>query len=204
MTNILTAQITIQGIRPLLWNAFTPEAIPLHKVEKTGVAGNDPEEWRKKVLVTKQRQLYLEPTYIFGCLRDGARHTRKGRSSLQTTLSATLQIANDRVLVDRFLPPEDALNQDAEQPVYLDVRSVRNPVTRARNVRYRVAASAGWKATFTIQWDKTVVSRQEMEAVVVDAGQLAGLGDGRAVGFGRFMLQAFEIVNQPASARIMA
>jgi hypothetical protein len=106
MSNIITAHIKIQGVRPLLWNAFTPEAIPLQKQEKTGVAGNDPEEWKKTVLITKDRQLYVEPTYIFGCLRDGAKHTKKGRGSIQSLVASTLQIVDDRIQVDRFLPEE--------------------------------------------------------------------------------------------------
>jgi hypothetical protein len=70
-----------------------------------------------------------------------------------------------------------------------------NPSTRARNVRYRLAASAGWEATFELQWDKTVVPRDQMKAVVIPAGTLVGLGDGRSVGYGRFAVKAFTFVN---------
>jgi hypothetical protein len=104
---------------------------------------------------------------------------------------ATLQVIDDRILVDRFLP--DPLTTDPEQSVYLDVRSVKNPSTKGRNVRYRVAAAAGWKITFRIEWDKTIVSRNEIEAVIIDSGRLVGLGDGRSIGFGRFDVLAFEI-----------
>ena len=37
--------------------------------------------------------------------------------------------------------------------MYLDVRMVRNPATGGRNVRYRVAAKAGWRTEFAIAWD---------------------------------------------------
>jgi hypothetical protein len=197
MSNIISAHFKIRGTRPLLWNAFTPEAIPLQKQEKSGVAGNNPEEWRKTVLMTDQRQLYLEPTYIFGCLRDGARYTKKGRGSLQPLLTATLQIADSRVLVDRFLPQEGQLTSDPQQPVYLDVRSARNPATRARNVRYRVAASPGWIIICRIEWDKTIISRDEMKAVIIDAGRLVGIGDGRGIGFGRFTMEDFTVTEDP-------
>jgi hypothetical protein len=46
MPNLLQAAITIEGTRPLLWNHFGPDTIPLEKQEKSGVAGNDPDEWR--------------------------------------------------------------------------------------------------------------------------------------------------------------
>ncbi|HLG72352.1 MAG TPA: hypothetical protein VFE42_20615 [Chloroflexota bacterium] len=192
--NILQARVTISGTRPLLWHAFGPDSIPLTKQEKTGVAGNDPEEWRKTVLVTPDGQLYVEPTYIFGCVRDGARHTKKGRGSIQPLVAATLQILDDRVLVDRWMP-EGVPPTDPAQPVFLHVCSVRNPATKARNVRYRVAASAGWTLSFTALWDKTVVSRGELESAIRDAGALEGIGDGRRIGFGRFILTEFSILD---------
>lgn len=192
MSNIINASITITGIRPLLWHAFTIDAIPLGKKERTGVAGNDPEEWKRTVLVTPENQLYLEPTYIFGALRDGAKHTKVGRGSIQSKVAATLQILDELVLIDRFLPADrDSLTTDRSAPVYIDVRSVKNPATRARNVRYRVAASAGWQTTFRISWDVTIVSRAQMQAVVYDAGQLCGVGDARNIGFGRFTVDDF-------------
>ncbi len=100
--NRLEAAITIEGTRPLLWHAFTPDAIPSSgkREARSGRAGNDPEEWRRSVLITATRQLYLLPSYIFGCLRDAARFTRKGRGTLQPALVATLQVIDERILVN--------------------------------------------------------------------------------------------------------
>jgi hypothetical protein len=197
MGNILQAKVTVKGVRPLLWHHFGPDALPLEKQERTGVAGNDPEEWRKTLLVTKAGQLYVDPSYIFACLRDGAKYTKKGKGSIQSMVSATLQVTTDKVLVDRWLPENIAeLQNETEEPVYMDVRSVKNPSTKARNVRYRVAASPGWKATFEIIWDKTIVSRNEILSVLNDAGKLCGLGDGRNIGFGRFVVEDAEITEE--------
>ncbi len=52
----LEADVTIQGIKPLLFNYFGPEAIPLIKMERSGVAGNDPEEWTRTVLLLQQKK----------------------------------------------------------------------------------------------------------------------------------------------------
>jgi hypothetical protein len=205
MSNISQAVVSVVGVRPLLWHHFGPDALPLEKrKEKTGVAGNDPEEWRKTVLVTKEGQLYLEPAYIFATIRDGSKYTKKGKGSIQTVMSATLQVVDDRVLMNRHFPnfpnghdfnvaTAEPPPRDTDAPVYMDVRSVKNPSTKGRNVRYWVAASAGWSATFTIMWDKTIVSRGEMEAVLKDAGQLVGLADGRSIGFGRFEVESFTV-----------
>lgn len=192
MGNLLTAKVSIKGIRPLLWHAFGPDAIPLEKKEKTGVAGHDPEEWRKTVLMTAQRQLYIDPTYVFGTVRDGARNVKKGRGSIQPAVASTLQVVDSVILLDLFVP-EEPIPTDPTLPVYMDVRSVRNPNTKARNVRYRIAASPGWECEFSLQWDRTVVSRGEMESAAKDAGQLSGIGDGRSVGFGRFEVLSFEV-----------
>jgi hypothetical protein len=192
--NIIKAEVQVKGVRPLLWHAFGPDAIPLEKQERTGVAGNDPEEWRKTVLyLPESRQLYLRPTYVFGCLRDGAKHTPRKRGTLQPFLSATLQVLDDLVLVDRFLPAEPLPTEPTEQ-VYLDIQSVKNPATKARNVRYRVAAATGWSTSFKLMWDKTIVSRSEMESACLDAGRFVGLGDGRSVGYGRFEVAKFSII----------
>lgn len=194
MANVLKASVQIRGLRPLLWHRFGPDSIPLEKKEKSGVAGNDPTEWKSTVLFNKERQLYLEPSYIFGCVRDGAKFTKKGKGSIQSTVAATLQVIDDRILIaDRFLPEEKDLTQDPDAPVYLDVRSVKNPATKGRNVRYRIAASPGWVLNFNVSFDKTMVSRSELEAVTLDAGRFVGLGDGRSIGFGRFEVLSFDV-----------
>jgi hypothetical protein len=191
MGNIVQAQVALIGIRPILWHRFGPDSIPLEKQERTGVAGNDPEEWKRTVLMTKDRQLYIEPTYVFGCMVNAARNTKVGRGSLQSKTASTLQVLGDIILIDRFVP--DPPPQDPTEPVFLHIASVRNPATKARNVRYRVAASAGWRCSFTLMWDGTMVSRSQMQAVAIDAGRFTGLGDGRSVGFGRFDVEKFDV-----------
>jgi hypothetical protein len=191
MANIVKARVTIQGTRPLLQHRFGPEALPLEKQERTGVPGNDPDEWKKTCMVTKEGQLYVDSTYIFSMLRNAAKFTKKGKGSIQTLVSATVQLQEERVALDRYMPNE--ITTDKSQPVYIDVTGVRNPSTKARNVRYRLAASSGWKATFTVVWDKTIVARDQMKAVLNDAGVLVGLADGRAVGYGRFTVESFEV-----------
>ena len=194
-TNMVRVRITVRGTRPLLQHAFGPDAIPLEKGERTGVAGNDPSEWRRTMMVTAEGQLYVKGSYVFGCLRDAARHTKKGRGSVQSLVAATLQVEESVILLDRWLPKEGDPPADPTAPVYIDVCGVRNPTTKARNVRYRLAASLGWQATFTLLWDRTVVAREVMRAVLRDASILVGVGDGRAVGNGRFAVASFEELN---------
>lgn len=104
MSNMITAKVSIRGVRPLLIHHFGPDALPLEKQEKDGVAGNSPNEWRKTALVTKEGQLYLKPAYAFATIRDAARHTKKGKGSIQSAVAATLQVTDDRILLDRYMP----------------------------------------------------------------------------------------------------
>lgn len=200
MGNLLTARVTIKGTRPLFWHVFGPDAIPLEKGERTGVAGNDPEEWRKTYTALPDGQLYVDPTYVFATIRDGAKFTKRGRASIQAGVVATLQIIDDCVLVDRWMPAEGDPPTDRTAPVYIDVRSVVNPSTKGRNVRYRVAASLGWSMSFELLWDATVVSRGELHAALIDAGRLCGIGNGRKIGMGRFTVEAFEVAELAKAA----
>lgn len=203
MGNTAQIKVTIKGTRSLFFHKFGPDALPLEKQEKSGVAGNDPSEWRKTVMVTKEGQLFLEPTYAFASVRGGAKYVPKGRGSIQTAVAATLQIIDNRILVDRWFPgypneyPFDVKQvdpppYDSDSLVYLDVRGVVNPTTKGRNVRYRIAAAPGWQCQFTITFDKTVVSRAEMESALINAGKLVGIGNARSIGMGRFDVVAFD------------
>lgn len=190
-TSMLSASIEIAGNRPLLFNRFGPDAIPLTPRERTGVAGNDPEEWKRRRCWTDSGQLFVEPATVFACLRDGGKFVKKGRGTLQSVIVATLQVMDPIVLIDRFLP-QGVVPTDPASPVYLDQRGVRMK-QGTWNVRYRLAASAGWRAAFVISFDKTVVSRDEVHAACLGAGTYVGIGDGRKIGFGRFQVERFEI-----------
>jgi hypothetical protein len=173
---MIQALVEIEGTRPLLFNKFGPDSIPLTKTERTGVAGNDPEEWKRRI----------------ACIRDGGRYTKKGRGTLQSDVIATLQVCEERILLDRFLP-EGEVGTDSAGPVYCDARGVRMKASGAWNVRYRLAASKPWRTAFHIVWDKTILNRTQLHSICIDAGRYVGIGDGRKIGFGRFQVVKFEV-----------
>ncbi|PEG16424.1 hypothetical protein COO04_09270 [Bacillus toyonensis] len=196
--SIICANVKILGTRPLLFNRFTEDAIPITKQEKCGVPGNNPEEWKKTFQATQQGQLYLDPIYIFSCLRAGGKFISKGRGTLEPEVASTLQVLDNKIFINRFLPPINKLTRDDKSDVYIDVR----PVSRrgVKNIRYRLAISSGWETEFSIIWEGTLISREQMRAICQDAGAYAGLGDARKVGFGRFHVTDFNIIQQKAYA----
>jgi hypothetical protein len=191
--NIIEAVVEIEGTRPLLWHAFKPEALAPGRRERAGVAGNDPTEWQRTVLAhPTSRQLYIKPTYIFSCLREASRYTRQGRASFMTKLSATLQVQEEEIFVTNRALPE-TMTEDPENDVYLDIQGVKNPATKAKNLRYRVAAREGWQICFHLVWDRSLVPKEVMETILRDGGNLVGLGSGRNIGKGKFKVNRFEV-----------
>lgn len=187
-------KVKIRGVRSLLLHCFSNETLSLERKARTGVAGNDPYEWKNSYTSTKEGQLYVVPSYIFGCLREASFYTKNGRGSIQSKFSATMQVLEDKILFNRFMPTDENefLSRQSDDDVYLDVRAVRNPTTKGRNVRYRVAMSEGWETEFTLQWDDTIVASAQVHQVLIDAGSLIGLADGRKIGFGRFEVVSYE------------
>ena len=206
--NIITAKVEIVGTRTLLFHTAGPDTIPLEKQESTGVAGNDPWTWAKTTPVTAEGQLYFSPTYAFANARDGGKHVRVKRGSLMPLIIATVQVVDTIIMLDRFMPeaatefvrskgkvghPLEVLTQDPTESVYLDVRKGKNPSTKAAMIIYRVGITRGWHASFTLEWDKTVVSSQQLAAALNDAGALEGIGSGRKIGMGRYKVESFQV-----------
>ncbi len=72
------SSVKIRGIRPLLFHAFTLDVLSLERKEKSGVAGNDPAEWRRSMLITEDL-----PTVYSG--------------ELHIWLSSTMEVATQRM-----------------------------------------------------------------------------------------------------------
>ncbi|WP_129691311.1 hypothetical protein [Gottfriedia acidiceleris] len=195
----LRARIKIRGTRPLLYNNMRLDAISPFRKEKSGVPGNNPEEWKDTYLATSSDQLYLKPDYLFSTIRAGAKHTKRGLGSLEPNVSATLQIIDDVILLNRYISV-NSIDDDHSKDVYIDIR----PVTRnkVKNIRYRLAVGTGWEAEFQIAWESTLVAREQMHSICIDAGLFAGIGDARKLGYGRFEICSFTVEEEIVNAQI--
>lgn len=194
--SLTTATVRIKGTRPILFHAFCEDVLSDTKRKSSGNAGNNPEEWKDTVTMDEDRHLYVTGMNLFSMLKNAAKHTKIGRGTISAKVGATLQIAPKMYyLKERFVPTQDVIDRVETKPVYLHVCSVKNPNTKGRNLRYRVAASPGWEVSFDIEWDERIVSRQHMLQVCQDAGILEGLNDGRSIGFGRFDVISFELID---------
>ena len=133
------------------------------------------------------RGVFVRLDDICVLLDNAAQFTKIGRGTIKNKVGATLQIPpGNYTLLNRFVPEEDELDRDENKPVFLHVISVKNPATKARNLRYRIAANIGWELKFLMMWDPRIVSVDLMKGVIEDGGILEGFMDGRNIGYGRF------------------
>ncbi|MEK4669005.1 hypothetical protein [Niallia sp. FSL R7-0271] len=101
---LYSAKVRIRGTRPFIFNRFTEESIslPHEKKERQGVAGKNPEEWKKTFNATADGQLFISGSYIHRCLINAAKFTKRG---FQSQLAATLETVDDYIhFTNRFLP----------------------------------------------------------------------------------------------------
>jgi hypothetical protein len=189
----IKARINITGTKPILFHTFPIDTLSTGK-SRSGSAGKDEEEWKNTVLMTGERQLYVMGCYLVGAIKSAGKLIKVGKGNMMKKIESCLECLESVVLLEGlFVPPENQLTKSALDPVYIDVRSVVNPSTKGRNLRYRVAAKEGWKLSTAIEWDDSIVSKENMKECVVNAGLYEGIGDGRRIGFGKFMVGSFEI-----------
>jgi hypothetical protein len=193
--------VEVMGIRPILFHAFKIEAISALSKVKSGSAGNDPEEWKRTVL-ERDDQLYIPASYWHSCLKEGAKYTKAGRGSIQKSFTSGMTMKSEISLLNCFLPKgwqemtSDQMVTDSSQDVYLDIRGVMNPNSKGRNIRYRIACREGWKTELEFLFDETIVSQSQIKKIVEDSGKIAGVGDGRVLGYGRFKTLSLKITDE--------
>lgn len=191
----ITVKISITGTKPILINTFPIDTLDEGKA-KSGTTGKDESTWKRNVLMTANRELYVLPSYIIGSIVNGGKNIKVGKGSLSKKVGSSLECSPEIILLDGLkVPPEKEVTTNASDDVYIDVRSVLNPMTKGRNVRYRIAAKPGWKLSAMISWDDAQVSFEQMKQSLVNGGLYEGIGDGRKIGFGRFKVIKFELLD---------
>lgn len=191
-------EFKIIGKTAFLFNKFNIENVSNKSKVKSGSAGNDPEEWKLKC-IAEGKNLYLPGYYIFSCLSEGGNYVKEGRGSIKKKLMGCLLINTPKFYLNYELPKDideietEDLSKDSSQKIYLDVRAVKNPMTKGKNVRYRLAMCPGWSTNVIAEWDDTIISKENMKQVIESAGKFVGVGDARLLGYGRFTCEDVKI-----------
>jgi hypothetical protein len=170
-------EVRITGISPLLMHRYP--AIAIESLEKKPI-----EEQAELCAYRDEASggLYVPGNALMRALVNGAAYSKgKGRASLAKVASAGI-----------FVSPEYL---DLGVSKYeIDARSVVIPATRGRVMRYRPKLST-WSVGFTLEYDETLMTPEQVRRIVDDTGQRVGLLEFRPEKkgpFGRFVVTSWQ------------
>lgn len=172
-----TIQITIESLSPILMNRFPEEPIPgLDKKTK------DEQAEVAAYRIPQSHHLYVPGVAVQRALINGAVYCKgKGRASLQKIAAACLMVT-----------PE-YLDLGSKNYV-IDSRPVVNPTTKGRIMKHRPKLER-WSITFQLEYDETLLSKDQLREIVDLTGKRVGLLDFRPERkgmFGRFIVTKWQ------------
>lgn len=188
-----TINVEVEGIAPLMQHKFPmPDFADVGKGGRPSTGEKDySQEWRGYIYATAQGDIYQPATHFDGCMVKAAAgyKIQGGRGKTYKDLfKGNVFVSPDEILHGVKTP--ENLDNDADKPMYLDIRPV--VVQRARVVRIRPCFKPGWKLDFEITVLDDQVPHNVVNEVLSLAGRTVGVGDFRPR-FGRFMVTKFEV-----------
>lgn len=172
-----TVQVRIKGVTPLLMNKFVEkEANP----QKRGEEEDTPELAKEKVYRNDKGEIIVPAEMILRAM-DKVSSEYKIEGMKKTTAKSLLP-------GNIFIEPEGIKIEP--QNFVVDKRTVVIPATRGRVIRYRPKFPE-WKLEFKIHIFDDRIKPEILQHILSEAGRRAGIGDGRKIGFGRFVIEQF-------------
>ena len=197
-TGMYTVECTIKGTAPLLQNRFPmPTLASLSKGGKRVTGAIDySEEWQEKFYRTKEGLIFQPSEHFEGALVKSAVNWKipgKRGKTYKDLFRAAVFVTPERIMHEGFTVPEiGQIDEDPEQPLYIDMRPV--VVQRARVTRLRPAFRPGWRLNFNIEVTDDQISEELLLDILTMAGKTVGVGDFRPK-FGRFQVIKFEVLD---------
>lgn len=179
------AQVTIEGISPILFHRWNCESVESKAKAKKGSAEKKSDDIESYVYRNDKNELCIPGEYLRGAIVGAAKFQQDPRSPRKSA-------------ADLFKAAIVSLTELASLGVkdwdYLDKRRVviqRNAITRSRP-----AMREGWRATFILMVNlPEYVEPRLLNTTIQQAGRLIGLADFRP-SFGRFNVITFEVLGQ--------
>jgi len=136
-------------------------------------------EWEAGLYFDKEDGVIMPSDNIERCIQLGAQKSRLGKD-----VQAAVFCSEAHAKIE-YEGPRDI------EKMYADPRfTLRKGVAvqKSRIIRIRPMIPTGWKISFTLEYDDTIVNAKNLVKAMVDAGSLIGLGDWRPK-FGRFTVE---------------
>ncbi len=103
-------------------------------------------------------------------------------------LVASLLVLEERLVIERSAPNSPI--PDSLRGVYRLAEGTSRKATRTGDDR---VAAKEWNMSFRIQWDEMPASHYDVQALLEFIRKWVGIGGGRSLGYGRFVVHAFSI-----------
>jgi hypothetical protein len=175
---IKSIECRIEGISPLLMHAYP--MVPVEALEK-----KTPQEQAEfsAYRIPGTGELYVPGTALQRALVGGAGYSKgKGRATLAKVAAACLLVTSEYLGL-------------GVSECEIDSRPVVIPATKGRVVRYRPRLNT-WGVNFTLEYDDTLLTPDQVRKIVDDTGKNVGLLDFRPEKkgpFGRFQVTLWKV-----------
>lgn len=165
----------------ILLHGYSTETVSRPK--SRGVTDSYENEWKKTCYADEDGVIMLPSFNIMACMFDGCKGLKKGRHYFTRNFYQAVRL--DQISAPFFHPDitEDSGKlraitvDDIAKNGWLDKRGV---VVRGNRVdRIRVNIPAGWKLIFSFRAKGNFFTQEDLELIMDNAGENAGLGDGR-------------------------
>lgn len=177
-----TYEIEIESTSPMLHHGA--QALGMEEESKKKKGGSalmgDSEEWKKTIYFEEGVGVFLPAVNVEAALIEASKQFKIGRGSASKYFKSGVFITDDKLPFFVNGKPITAL-----EGIEIDKRTVKNPATKGRNVRYR-ALFRQWKSKFRVivSADDYIDKNLLLESLDY-AGAYVGVGDFRPR-FGRF------------------
>lgn len=172
--------VTIGSMSPVLMHAF-PLGSPPIPVEK--MTHEQEAEWGAYKSV--DGKFCVPSGCVHRSMTEAGKFSKgKGKGNLSALVGSTVSISPAELIVSNQKPS-------------VDVRIVKNPVTKGRHPRARYRFDT-WEISFSVTWDERYLTEPQVRKVVDDAFSLVGILDYRPIPskgpFGRGVVNKWESV----------
>jgi hypothetical protein len=182
------AEVEIEGTAPLLFHRWNCEAVEEKSKAAKGSKAKKSDNVESYVYRNEKGEIALPGEY----LRMSCIWAAKFRQDPRSPRKSAMDLYKAGLIVENELSDLTLGGKRLKDWSYLDQRRVvvqRNGITRQRP-----AIEKGWKATFRfLVLTPQYISPHDLQTVLVQAGQLVGVGDFRPT-YGRFHVTRFDLL----------
>lgn len=171
----------IEGVRPLLQNAFPDETFEAESKTRTRVGSVKADDPKTKLYVLPDGTIYQPAEHVFRAMVKSSANFKiggRGKKTYKDIINSSLTIEPDAI--------------PHKNPIWVpDKRSIVIPATRGRQIRIRPRFDK-WMLEFDILVSEEQIDVETVKKILDYAGYNVGIGDYRPR-FGTFMVTQFKV-----------